>query len=267
MIGTVKATTDSMAEMMALKWEQVDAIVKQIKGELSYADKEFEELNKIVLEKLKHLEQLIDDPDQVGRDEAIDELVERIETGYADISLSCPDHCLYEWDESSEPDESVEPVLEPSREKEICYLNEKDGPGLEDQQPQNSLLKRAHENLEELKKRAHMKFDSVLESLKAAKNEANERMRYQEEKRGRAEIKLRSIQESLKDLLKARLSHSRVQSSMPNYIYEPQIQMQINWGANLLDIKSWPALLNYVIHMKDARLRERDLLMCQRHLI
>ena len=223
MIGTVKAATDSMAEMMALKWEQVDAIVKQIKEELNHADKEFEELNKIVLEKLKHLEQLINDPDQVGRDEAIDELEERIETGYADIYLSCPDHGL-----SSEPGESVEPVLEPSREKEICYLNEKDGPGLEDQQPQNSLLKRAHENLEELKKRAHGKFDSVLESLKAAKNEANERMRYQEKKRGRVDIKLRSIQESLKDLLKARLSHSRVQSSMPNYIYEPQIQMQIH---------------------------------------
>ena len=224
MIGTIKATTDSMTEMMALKFKQVDAIVKQIKGELSHADKEFEELNKIVLEKLEHLEWLIKDPDQVGRDEAIDELVERIETGYADISLSCPGG----WDESSEPDESVEPVLEPSREKEICYLNERDGPGLEDQQPQNSLLKRANENLEELKKSAHGKFDSVLESLNAAKNEANERMRYQEEKRERVEINLRNVQESLKDLLKARLSHSRVQSSMPNYIYEPQIQMQIN---------------------------------------
>ena len=224
MIGTIKATTDSMTEMMALKFKQVDAIVKQIKGELSHADKEFEELNKIVLEKLEHLEWLIKDPDQVGRDEAIDELVERIETGYADISLSCPGG----WDESSEADESVEPVLEPSREKEICYLNERDGPGLEDQQPQNSLLKRANENLEELKKSAHGKFDSVLESLNAAKNEANERMRYQEEKRERVEINLRNVQESLKDLLKARLSHSRVQSSMPNYIYEPQIQMQIN---------------------------------------
>ena len=224
MIGTIKATTDSMTEMMALKFKQVDAIVKQIKGELSHADKEFEELNKIVLEKLEHLEWLIKDPDQVGRDEAIDELVERIETGYADISLSCPGG----WDESSEADESVEPVLEPSREKEICYLNERDGPGLEDQQPQNSLLKRANENLEELKKSAHGKFDSVLESLNAAKNEANERMRYQEEKRERVEINLRNVQESLKDLLKARLSHSRVQSSRPNYIYEPQIQMQIN---------------------------------------
>ena len=224
MIGTIKATTDSMTEMMALKFKQVDAIVKQIKGELSHADKEFEELNKIVLEKLEHLEWLIKDPDQVGRDEAIDELVERIENGYADISLSCPGG----WDESSEPDESVEPVLEPSREKEICYLNERDGPGLEDQQPQNSLLKRANENLEELKKSAHGKFDSVLESLNAAKNEANERMRYQEEKRERVEINLRNVQESLKDLLKARLSHSRVQSSRPNYIYEPQIQMQIN---------------------------------------
>ena len=91
-------------------------------------------------------------------------------------------------------------------------------------------------------------------------------MRYQEQKRERVDINLRNIQESLKDVLKTQLSHSRVQSSMPNYIYEPQIQMQINWGANLLDIKSRLALLNYVIDMKD-RLRRRDLLMFQRYLI
>ena len=30
MIGKIKATTESMTETMALKWEQVDTIVKQI---------------------------------------------------------------------------------------------------------------------------------------------------------------------------------------------------------------------------------------------
>ena len=202
MIGTIKATTDSMTEMMALKFKQVDAIVKQIKGELSHADKEFEELNKIVLEKLEHLEWLIKDPDQVGRDEAIDELVERIETGYADISLSCPGG----WDESSEPDESVEPVLEPSREKEICYLNERDGPGLEDQQPQNSLLKVAHGKLEKLKQRTNLEFNLVLDSLTEAKDEATKLMQYQEESTERVQIKLRDVQQALKHFLKARLS-------------------------------------------------------------
>lgn len=202
MIGTIKATTDSMTEMMALKFKQVDAIVKQIKGELSHADKEFEELNKIVLEKLEHLEWLIKDPDQVGRDEAIDELVERIETGYADISLSCPGG----WDESSKPDESVEPVLEPSREKEICYLNERDGPGLEDQQPQNSLLKVAHGKLEKLKQRTNLEFNLVLDSLTEAKDEATKLMQYQEESTERVQIKLRDVQQALKHFLKARLS-------------------------------------------------------------
>ena len=191
-----------MTEMMALKFKQVDAIVKQIKGELSHADKEFEELNKIVLEKLEHLEWLIKDPDQVGRDEAIDELVERIETGYADISLSCPGG----WDESSEPDESVEPVLEPSREKEICYLNERDGPGLEDQQPQNSLLKVAHGKLEKLKQRTNLEFNLVLDSLTEAKDEATKLMQYQEESTERVQIKLRDVQQALKHFLKARLS-------------------------------------------------------------
>ena len=34
---------------MASNWEQVDAIVKQIKEELDNADKEFENLNELVL--------------------------------------------------------------------------------------------------------------------------------------------------------------------------------------------------------------------------
>ena len=151
-----------MTEMMASNWEQVDAIVKQIKEELDNADKEFENLNELVLKKLGHLEQLIDDPDQVGLDKGIVELVERMEAGYADIALSCPDR----WDERlSDSDASDEPVLEPSREKEISYLNEKDGPGLEDQQPQNSLLKRANDNLEELKLTADQEIRLGLEFL------------------------------------------------------------------------------------------------------
>ena len=71
-------------------------------------------------------------------------------------------------------------------------------------------------------------FYSVLESLKAAENEANERMRNQEEKRERVETNLCKIQKSLKGFLKAGLSHSSVQSSRPNYTLEPQIQIQIN---------------------------------------
>jgi len=214
-----------MTEMMASNWEQVDAIVKQIKEELDNADKEFENLNELVLKKLGHLEQLIEDPDQVGLDKGIVELVERMEAGYADIALSCPDR----WDErSSDSDASDESVLEPTREKEISYLNEKDGPGLEDQQPQNSLLKRAHDKLEELKLTADRRFDSVLNSLKIAKNEANERMLFQEEKRKRVDTNLSKIQESLKVILKARLSQSGVQSSGPNYIPEAQIQIQIH---------------------------------------
>ena len=64
----------------------------------------------------------------VGRDKAIDEREERIETVYADLFLSCPN----QWDESSEPEEPVEPLLEPIEEEELGYLNEKDGPGVED---------------------------------------------------------------------------------------------------------------------------------------
>ena len=90
----------------------------------------------------------------VGDDKEIDEREERIENVYADIFLSCPN----QWDESSEPEEPVEPVLDPIEEEELGNLNKKDGPGL-------SLLKGAHESLEELKQTAHRKFDSVLESL------------------------------------------------------------------------------------------------------
>lgn len=210
LIGTINATTDSMTEMMTLNWKQVDAIVKQIKGELENADKEFEKLNKIVLENLEHLEQLINDPDQVGRNEsAIDESPDRYMT----------------MEDMDDDDDFLFERVRPSRYQELLYLIEKDGPGFEDQQPQNSLLEKALENLEELKQTTDRKFDSVLKSLKEAKNEANDRMRYQEQKREKVETNLRNIQESLKDLLKARLSQSSVQSSRPNYITEPQIQV------------------------------------------
>ena len=162
------------------------------------------------MKELRHFKQLITDPDQLERDEAL-------ECGVGDIFFTGED--LEYLVESNKP----EPVLEPLREQEICHLNEKDGPGLEDQQPQNSLLKRTHENLEELKQTADSKFTSVLESLELAETEAKKRKRYQKEKRERVETNLRNIQESLKDLLKARLS-----TSMPNDIYEPQIQMQIH---------------------------------------
>ena len=207
---------------MTSNWNSVDEIVELIKGELDNADTEFEILNQLVLEELRHFENLINDPDQLARDEAVDDIVEEIQAVYEGISLSChADQMLFEVCRRAEP------VLEPIREKEISHLNEKDGPGLEDQQPQNSLLKVAHENLEELTQTAESKFTSVLASLKAAKNEARDRLLYQKVKRENVETNLRNIQESLKDLLRARLSHSGVQSSRPNYLREPQIQMQV----------------------------------------
>ena len=209
-----------MAEKMTSNWKKVDAIVERINGELSNADEEFEELNCLVLKELRHFKQLITDPDQLERDEALESIRVKVQG-----CLECGVDMFFTGEdleylvESNKP----EPVLEPLREQEICHLNEKDGPGLEDQQPQNSLLKRTHENLEELKQTADSKFTSVLESLELAETEAKKRKRYQKEKRERVTTNLRNIQESLKDLLKARLSTSR-----PNDMYEPQIQMQIH---------------------------------------
>lgn len=202
-----------MTEMMALNWKRVDATVERIKRGLKNADKEFEKLNKLVLENLGQMLQLIEDHDQVGRDEAIDDSeVSIILTGIANIE-SCTQDFM-----SGKP---VEPVIEPIREKEISYLNEKDGPGVEDQQPHNTHLKRAHENLEELKQTTDRKFDSLLKSLSGTMHEVNMRTELQMETTEEVENYLSSIQE----LLKARLSHSSVQSSKPNYISEPQIQM------------------------------------------
>lgn len=206
---------------MSSNWKKVDTIVERINGELSNADKEFEKLNCLVLKELEDFEQLITDPDQLERDEAL------ILLDFDGVVESAPDIFLpYEdleyLDEWSEP----EPVLEPLRKQEISHLNEKDGPGLEDQQPQNSLLKKTHENLEELKQTADSKFTSVLETLELAETEAKKRQRYQKEKREMVETNLRNIRKLLKDLLQARLSTSR-----PNDMYEPQIQMQIQWGA------------------------------------
>lgn len=203
LIGTVKDTTDSMTETMASNWERVETTVKQMKRELSNADKEFQKLNDIVLAKLRHLEQLIEDSDQVGRDEEI----VKLETGdvFSAVAL---------WEE-------------PIRMEEIGYRIEP-GPGLEGQQPQYSLLKRGHENLEELNKITDTKFDSFLDTMTVAIYKANDRMRQQEDKTEKVEIKLRNFQESLKDRLKARLSHSSVQSSRPSYGCGPQIQMQLN---------------------------------------
>jgi len=217
LIGTIKATTDSMTEKMNSNWKKVDAIVERINGELSNEDEEFEQLNFLVLKKLEHFEDLITDPDQLERDEALESIFEvGLESGVDMFSIG---EDLEHFDVCSE----YEPVLEPSREQELSHLNEEDGPGLEDQQPQNSLLKKTHENLEELKQTADSKFTSVLESLELAETEAKKRKRYQKEKREKVETNLRNIQKSLKDLIKARPSTSR-----PNDMYEPQIQMQIH---------------------------------------
>ena len=65
-----------MTEMMAFNWEQVDAVVKQMKGELTDAGSEFGELCRMVSIWIRHLKELIIDLDQGGRqcDEAIDSL-------------------------------------------------------------------------------------------------------------------------------------------------------------------------------------------------
>ena len=121
-----------MAEKMTSNWERVEEIVERIKREL------------------RNFENLINDPDQPARHEAVD-LV----------------------------DGPRVPVLEPIREKEISHLNKMDGPGLEDQQRQSSLLTRAHEKLEKLMQTADRKFISVLESLEAAEaaaTKANEKL-------------------------------------------------------------------------------------------
>ena len=186
LIGTIKATTDSVTEMMGVTLKQTDAIVKQLKGELNNADMEFEKLSNVVMEKLGHLEQLIIDPDKVGRDEAIGG---KLPNG--------------EWAACESSDERRVP--EPMRVGEVADLIEIDGPPLEDLQPQYSLLKRAQENLEELKQTTGRKFDAVLGSLAAAKNEAKDRIRHQKETREKVETNLRNVEESLKDLLKARI--------------------------------------------------------------
>ena len=183
---------------MTSNWKRVDEIVERVKGELDNADIEFEKLNHLVLEELGHFESLINDPDQLARDEAVD----FVDAGYAGNSLSSP--------EQGVPDRCDKPVLEPIREKEISHLNEKDGPGLEDQQSQSSLLKRAHENLEELTQTADRKFTSVFESLEAAETKANERMQHQKKKRERVAKKLFIFKKSLKDLLKAQWTQSGV---------------------------------------------------------
>ena len=151
-----------MTEMMAFNWERVDAVVEQMEDELTQARSEFITLCRMVSEWIGHLKELIIDLDQGGRqrDEAIDDLG----TWTEDRSIRVPTSACVDCD----PDEWVEPFLEPIRMKEISALNEKDGPGWEDRQPKDSLLKRAQENLEELKQRAHRKFDSVLMSLTEA---------------------------------------------------------------------------------------------------
>ena len=184
-----------MTETMAFNWRQVDAIVRQTKGELSKSSRELGELNKMVSKWLRGLERLIIGLDQVGRDEVIDELENWTMTGDK-----------YFGGLEAGVDMFPEPWLEPSREEELSYLNEKDGPGLEDQQPQNSLLKVAHGKLEKLKQRTNLEFNLVLDSLTEAKDEATKLMQYQEESTERVQIKLRDVQQALKHFLKARLS-------------------------------------------------------------
>lgn len=203
-----------MTENMTLNWKRVDAIVERMNGVLNNADKEFEKLNNLVLEDLGHFEKLIEDPDQLKRDEAIDAMmVDLVECAGVEFSFG------------PEPDESEQ---DPIRKEEISYLNEKDGPGLADQEPQNSLLKKEQENLKELKQTADTKFESVLQSLETAETDAKTRMLYQKEKRERVQKNLSHFQKLLEGFIKDQQTQSGVQSSTPNYVCEPQIQIQIH---------------------------------------
>lgn len=205
-----------MTENMTLNWKRVDAIVERINGVLNNADKEFEKLNNLVLEDLGHFEKLIEDPDQLKRDEAIVAMV-------ANLAECAGVEPRFPFD--PEPDEREQ---DPIRKEEISYLNEKDGPGLADQQPQNSLLQKEQENLKELKQTADTKFESVLQSLETAETDAKTRMLYQKEKRERVQKNLSHFQKLLEGFIKDQQTQSGVQSSRPNYVCEPQIQIQIH---------------------------------------
>ncbi|XP_078356168.1 uncharacterized protein LOC144640972 isoform X2 [Oculina patagonica] len=204
LIGKIEATTHGIAEKMTSNLEQVEAAVSLMYQELDNAEHEFEKLIKLILKDLRHLNQLIEDPDQLERDDALlvlEEVVSRVTAG--PMLESGVDDIFY----IKEPDYE-EHEHEPIRKEEIIHLLEQDGPGLEDQQAQNSLLKRAQENLEELTQTADMRFESVLRDLERVKIKATSNKRCLKEEIDRVERELFGFEELLKDLLKSHLDQS-----------------------------------------------------------
>ena len=199
LIRKIEATTHDMAGEMISNLEQVDAVVRRMNEDLDNAEHEFEKLIDLIRKDLGNFHQIIQDPDQLERNDALLDL----EIVEACIVESSPP---YFFDE--EPDHFDAYVHEPLRIKEISHLNEQDGPGLEDQQPQNSLLKRAQENLRELTQTADMGFTSVLRDLNAIENKAKKHMQCQKEKRGKVDEELCRFKDLLADLLKSHRGQS-----------------------------------------------------------
>lgn len=203
LIGKIEATTHGMAEKMTSNLEQVDAAVGLMYKELDNAEHEFEKLINLILKDVGHLNQLIQDPDQLERDDAllhVEKVVMRLEESIVESPfVLCNEESDYE-----------DQVHEPVRTEEIAHLIEQDGPGLEDQQPQNSLLKRAQENLEGLKQKTDMRFESVLRDLGRVTNKAKKQC--QKEDREMVEGELNDFKKLLKDLLK---SHRGQSSALP----------------------------------------------------
>lgn len=201
LIGKIEATTHGIAEKMTTNLEQVDAAVSLTYNELDNAEHEFEKLKNLILKDVGHLNQLIQDPDQLERDDALLDFEEVV------MVVEGSDLCCEPSPRPEAEPEHEEHVHEPVRKKEIIHLIEQDGPGLEDQQPQNSLLKRAQENLEGLKQKTDMRFESVLRDLGRVTNKAKKQC--QKEGRETVEKELNDFKKLLKDLLKSHRGQSR----------------------------------------------------------
>ncbi|KAJ7393955.1 hypothetical protein OS493_003624 [Desmophyllum pertusum] len=212
LIEKVKATTDRMADKMALNLDQIYAAVRRMDGELDSAREDLKTLVEGVLKDLRHFEQLIVDPSQL----------ESTRVNWSSI-MSVLQEDMVQVVESAlcffSPPETRAPVVEPLREIEISYLCDLrqeeighliaiDGSGLPDQQPQVTRLKRAQEKLEGLVETADSSFSLVFGSLEAVEKEAKERMQYQNKNKEKITREFSNLQEALERLLKAHRGQS-----------------------------------------------------------